>query len=172
MLILMGVFILIMAVDGGNSYLVLLGRPPLLYIPRNWLRTATGTLNGIALSTIVLPVFNFTLWKDPQPVRPVRTVWELLPMLAAGALAIVLLQAGVSWLLYPVALISTGGVLFMLTMVNTMILLILARQDGRATNWRQAALPLLGGFATTLLELTTIGAIRYFLTGTVTWPVT
>jgi uncharacterized membrane protein len=169
MLLLMGIFVLAMAIDGGNSYLVLLGRPPLLYAPRNWLRTATGTLNGIALSLIVLPVFNFTLWKDPKPIRPLRYVWELVPMLAAGALVIVLLQAGVSWLLYPVAAISTGGVLVMLTMVNTMILLILARQEGRATSWRQTVLPLLGGLTVTLLELTTIGLLRYFLTGTLAW---
>jgi uncharacterized membrane protein len=172
MLILMGTFILAMAVDGGNSYLVLLGRAPLLYAPRNWMRTATGTLNGIALSLIVLPVFNFTLWKDPYPIRPLRNVWELLPMLAVGALAIALLQAGVSWLFYPVALISTGGVLCMLTMVNTMILLIVARQDGRATSRKQAVLPMLGGLTMTLIELTAIGVIRFFLTGTLTWPAT
>ena len=172
MLVLMGVFILTMAIDGGNSYLVLLGRPPLLYEPRNWLRAATGTLNGIALSMIVLPVFNFTLWKDTQPIRPLRNAWELLPILAAGAGAIVLLQIGPAWLLYPMALISAGGVLCMLTLVNTMILLILARQDGQATTWKEAALPLLGGLATTLIELTAIGLVRYLLTGTLTWPVT
>jgi uncharacterized membrane protein len=170
MLILMGLFILAMAVDGGNSYLVLLGRPPLLYAPRNWLRTASGTLNGIALSLIVLPVYNFTLWKAPQPIRPLRNVWELLPLLAAGALVIVGLQAGASFLLYPVALISTAGVLCMLTMVNAMILLILARQDGRATNWREAVLPLLGGLTMTIVELTAIGVLRYLLTGTLEWP--
>ena len=170
MLVLMGLFILAMAVDGGNSYLVLLGRAPLLYVPRNWLRTATGTLNGIALSMIVLPVFNFTLWKDPQPTRPLRTPWELLLMLAAGALVIALLQAGASWLLYPVAFISTASVLVMLTMVNTMILLILARQEGNAARWQESVLPLLGGLAVTLLELTTIGLLRYLLTGTLTWP--
>jgi uncharacterized membrane protein len=170
MLVLMGVFILVMGVDGGNSYLVLLGRPPLLYAPRNWLRTATGTLNGIALSMIVLPVFNFTLWKDPPPIRPLRSIWELLPMLAGGALVIALLQGGVPWLLYPAALISTGGVLCMLTMVNTMILLILVQQEGRATSWKQAALPLLGGFTITLLELTSIGLLRYLLTGSMAWP--
>jgi uncharacterized membrane protein len=170
MLILMGLFILAMAIDGGNSYLVLLGRPPLLYMPHNWLRTATGTLNGIALSMIVLPVFNFTLWHDPQPIQPLRQVWELLPMLAAGALVIALLQSGPAWLLYPMALISTGGVLCMLTLVNTMILLILARQEGQATTWKGAALPLLGGLVTTLVELTAIGLLRYLITGTMAWP--
>jgi len=172
MLVLLGAFVLAMAVDGGNSYLVLLGRPPLLYVPQNWLRTATGTLNGIALSMIVLPVFNFTLWKDARPVRVLRKAWELLPMLAAGALAIVLLQLGPGWLLYPMAAISAGGVLLMLTMVNAMILLILTRQEGLATTWREAALPLLGGLVTTLIELTAIGLIRYWMTGVTAWPAT
>jgi uncharacterized membrane protein len=170
MLVVMGCFILAMAVDGINSYFVLLGRAPPLYAPRNWLRAATGTLNGIALSTIVLPVFNFTLWKEPQPTRPLRYAWELLPMIAAGAGIIALLQSGPSWMLYPMVVVSAGGVLVMLTMVNTMILLILAQQDGRATSLKEAALPLLGGLATTLIELTSVGVLRYLLTGTMTWP--
>ena len=168
----MGVFILTMGIDGGNSYLVLLGRPPLLYAPRNWLRAATGTLNGIALSMIVLPVFNFTLWKDPLPIRPLRKAWELLPMLAAGALVIVLCRSAPAWLLYPVALISAGGVLWMLTLVNTMILLILVRQDGQATTWKEAAAAPARRAATTLIELTAIGVVRYLLTGTMAWPAT
>jgi uncharacterized membrane protein len=172
MLVLMGGFILTMGVDGINSYLVLLGHTPPLYAPQNWLRTATGTLNGLALSMIVLPVFNFTLWRDPSPIRPLRNVWELLPLLAAGALVIVALQSGPAWMLYPMVVISTGGVLCTLTLVNTMILLILAKQDGRATRWQEAALPLLGGLCTTLLELTAIGLLRYLLTGTMTWPAT
>jgi uncharacterized membrane protein len=170
LLVLMGAFILTMAVDGLNSYLVLLGRAPLLYEPRNWLRTATGILNGIALSLIVLPVFNYTLWKDPQPVRPLKHAWNLLPMLAFGALVIALLQAGPAWMFYPMTLLSAGGVLGMLTLVNTMILLILARQDSQATHWKQAVLPLLGGLTVTLIELTTIGVARYLLTGTMGWP--
>jgi uncharacterized membrane protein len=170
MLVLMGVFILALAVDGGNSYLVLLGRPPLLYTPRNWLRAATGTLNGIALSLIVLPVFNYTLWKNPHPIRPLRTAWELVPMLVVGAGLIGLLQIGPAWLLYPMALISTAGVLLMLTLVNTMILLIVAQRDGQATSWKQAWFPLLGGLTTTLIELTAVGAVRYLLTGSMSWP--
>ena len=47
-------------------------------------------------------------------------------------------------LLYPLALISAGGVLWMLALVNTMILLILFRQDSQAETWRDAVPPLLG----------------------------
>jgi uncharacterized membrane protein len=170
MLILMAAFIGLMAVDGLNSYLSLFERMPTLYTPQNWLRATTGSLNGIALSLIVFPVFNFTLWKHPQPVRPLRNAWELLPMLAVAAGAIWVLQSEPSWLLYPMALLSAGGVLWMLTLVNTMILLIVFRRDSQAETWRDTMLPLLGGLVAALLELTAIGMLRFALTGTMGWP--
>ena len=170
MLIVAALFIVTMGVDGLNSYLTLLGRAPPLYVPQNWLRAATGSLNGIALSILVLPVFNFTLWQRPLPIRPLANGWELIGILGVTAAAIAAVQSEPSWLLYPVALISAGGVLWMLTLVNTMILLIVIRQENQAETWQEAAQPLLGGLAVTLLELTAMGALRYALTGTMGWP--
>ena len=170
MLVVMAIFIGIMGVDGLNSYLSLFERMPTLYTPQNWLRATTGSLNGIALSLIVFPVFNFTLWKHPQPVRPLKNAWQLLPMLAVAAVTIWVLQSEPSWLLYPMALLSAAGVLWMLILVNTMILLILFRRDSQAETWRDALLPLLGGLVTALMELTAMGVLRYTLTGTMGWP--
>jgi uncharacterized membrane protein len=170
MLIALILSIGVMGVDGLNSYLGLVGFTPPLYTPQNWLRAATGTLNGIALSMIVLPVFNQTLWEHPRPERALRNGWELLGMAATGGLAIALLQTEPSWLLYPMALLSAGGVLWMLTLINGMILLIIFRLDAQAQTWRDAAFPLLMGLIATLVELTTIGVLRYALTGTLSWP--
>ena len=152
MLVLMAAFIGIMGLDGLNSYLSLFESMPTLYTPQNWLRATTGSLNGIALSLIVFPVFSFTLWKRPQPVRPLVNLWELLPLLAAAAVAIGVLQSEPTWLLYPMAVLSAGGVLWMLTLVNTMVLLIVLRRDSQAEAWRDAGLPLLGGLVAALLE--------------------
>jgi uncharacterized membrane protein len=170
MLGLMALFICIMGIDGLNSYLSLFPGLPTLYTPQNWLRAATGSLNGIALSTIVLPVFNFTLWKRPLSARPLSNFWELGAILLATAATVAAVQAEPSWLLYPMTVLSAGGVLWMLALVNTMILLILFRQENQAQTWRKAALPLLGGLAATLMELTTMGILRYALTGTLSWP--
>jgi uncharacterized membrane protein len=163
-------FIGIMGIDGINSYLYLLRGQPFLYLPQNWLRAATGSLNGIALALIVTPIFNFTLWKDPPQERPVKSVWELLGILAAAAAVVAVVQAEPGWLLYPVSLLTTAGVLWMLTLVNTMILLILFRQDSQSQTWRDALASLLPGLIATLIELTFMGTFRYFLTGTLGWP--
>jgi uncharacterized membrane protein len=170
MLIVMACFIVTMGADGLNSYLSLFEHAPTLYVPQNWLRAATGSLNGIALSVIVLPVFNFTLWRRPLPTRPLENVWELAGILSMTAVAVAAVQFEPSWLLYPMALISAGGVLWMLTLVNTMILLIAFRQESQVETWPEAAPPLLGGLAATLLELTAMGVLRYALTGTTSWP--
>jgi uncharacterized membrane protein len=168
--VLMVCFIGIMGVDGLNSYLSLFPNMPHLYEPQNWLRALTGSLNGIALTMIVWPVFNFTLWKRPQAARPLQNGWELgaILLVALGTVAVV--QAEPAWLLYPMALLSAGGVLWMLALVNAMILLIVFRHDSQAETWRDAVPPLLGGLTAALLELTAMGTLRYLLTGTMSWP--
>lgn len=170
MVVVMVSFIAIMGIDGLNSYLSLFGTMPTLYTPQNWLRAATGSLNGIALSMIVWPVFNFTLWRNPQAVRPLRSVRELLGVLAADALIIAVVSSEPAWLHYPVALLGVAGVLWMLTLVNSMILLILTRRESRAETWRDALVPLSLGLVTALIELTAMGTLRYLLTGTLGWP--
>jgi uncharacterized membrane protein len=171
LLIVMVTFIVIMGIDGVNSYLYLVTGNILLYEPRNWLRAATGSLNGIALSTIVLPVFNYTLWKEPrEDLYPLRNAWELLALLGAAAAIVAIVQGEPAWLLYPVAIVTTAGVLWMLTLVNTMILLIVFRRDSQATSWRDALPDLLFGLGATLVELTAMGTLRYVVTGTLSWP--
>jgi uncharacterized membrane protein len=163
-------FIAAMGVDGLNSYLYLLTGHAYLYLPQNWLRAATGSLNGIALSMIVMPVFNYTLWAQPQEERPLVNGWELLGTVAVAAVVVAVVQSEPGWLLYPVALLTTVGVLWMLTLVNTMILLIVLRRDSQARTWRDALASLSMGLTATLIELTVMGTVRYLLTGTLGWP--
>lgn len=170
MIVIVVSFVGLMGIDGLNSYLSLWGNLPTLYTPQNWLRALTGSLNGIALSMIVWPVFNLTLWKSPSAARPLKTAWELLGIVTVAGFIIWIVQSEPDWLLYPVALISTAGILWMLSIVNTMILLILFRQDSLAEHWRDAIVPLAGGLTATLFELTLLGTVRYWLTGTMAWP--
>jgi len=79
-------------------------------------------------------------------------------------------QAEPAWLLYPVALLTSAGVLWILSLVNTMILMILFRRDSQAETWRDALAALSMGLAATAIELTTMGTVRFLLTGTRGWP--
>jgi uncharacterized membrane protein len=158
-------FTLLWAADGLNSYLALIHGPH-LYEPQNWLRLTTGALNGLTMSAIVYPVFNFTLWRRPVPERTVRNLRDLGVLLLLEASMVGLVLTRWSPLLYLLALLSALGVLILLTTVNSMLVLIIARRENVVDTWREAIVPLLAGFAVSLIQIGAIDFLRYALTGT------
>jgi len=160
-LILLISFIGIMGIDGVNSYLSFFPGAPHLYEPQNWLRLTTGTFHGLAMAVIVYPVINGSLWRanltENKPV--IGNLKELLPYLA-GCVAIILI---VLWqqpfLLYPLSILSTLGVLMMLGIVDTMFVLIFTRREGYAAHWRDIVVPVLMGVAVAFLM---IGGMDWF----------
>jgi uncharacterized membrane protein len=157
-------FIVLWGVDGLNSFLSLLPNAPHLYQPHNLLRLITGVLQGLALSIIVYPIFNFVLWKESDNRRVIRNWRELSYLLIPAALLVCIVQTQASFLLYPVATLSILGALAMLTLINTMIVLIVARRESKAERSRDAFLPLLLGLLATLLELSALGLLHFALT--------
>ncbi len=163
LLVLLAGFIVLMGVDGLNSYLAFIGAPH-LYEPHNVLRLVTGTLHGLSLSILVFPVFNFTLWKEPKPNEALSGFKEL-SILLVGALFIVLIvQAQIDVLLYPLALASALGVILIFTLVNTLLVLVVSGREAQAITWSDALLPLALGLGATLLEIGAVGFGRAQLT--------
>ncbi len=163
-LVLLGVFLLFWAVDGLNSFLTLIPGLPHLYEPRNLLRLITGTLEGLAIAAVVLPVANLTIWATPEPRRSVGSWRDLGWMLVAAAAVIALVNSEWSPLLYPLAILSGLAILGLVGLVNAMLVLIVMRREGRATRLREALPPLLLGVALAAIELTAIGLVRAALT--------
>jgi hypothetical protein len=159
-------FVLLWASDGLNSYLTFFPYRLNLYEPRNWLRLSTGALNGLTMSALVYPVFNFTLWREPTSQRAVSNLLDLgiLLLLEAGAVGLVL--TGWAFLLYPMALLSALGVLGLLTSVNTMLFVMIVRRENTVGSWREAIVPLLAGATVALIQVGAIDLIRYAITGT------
>ena len=159
-------FILLMGVDGANSYLTLLPNSPGLYAPRNWLRLSTGALNGLAMSSLVYPVFNFTLWQHAAPRRNIRGLRDLGALLLIEACLVGLMLTRWPFLLYPSALLSALGVLTLLSAINTLLVTMILRRDNSMSTWREATTPLLVGVALSLIQIGAIDIVRYALTGT------
>ena len=160
-------FIGLWAFDGLNSYMTLFPGAPHLYEPQNWLRMTTGLLNGLALILFVFPIFNFTLWREPTQERVIKSAWELVAFLPVVALLVLIAQAGLDLLLYPLALISSLGVVVLLTLINSMIAAVVLGREGYARSWSQAAVPLVVGVAMALLEIAAMVLLRDYLTAAV-----
>jgi uncharacterized membrane protein len=159
-LVVLGLFTLLWAADGLNSYLTFYPNAPHLYQPQNWLRLTTGMLNGLTMGTLTFAVLNFSLWRAPRPQATIQGWRELAGLLGLAALLIGLILSGGAYLFYPLALFSTLGVVLMLTGVNTVIVLVISRQENTAERWQDVAWPALVGLAMSLTFIMVIGAGR------------
>ncbi len=160
----LGLLFVFWAVDGVNSYLNYVTGNVILYAPSNALRLVSGMGNGLFLSTLIYPMFNFTVWSAPRRQR-VLSGWEELPAIVVQvtALAGLLLLLNGRVLLWPVALLNLLGVAILLTIVNSMIILLLLRREGAAEGWRDTLLPLGLGLLLSFVEVGGMAMLRYLL---------
>jgi uncharacterized membrane protein len=161
---LLVMFVGLWGFDGLNSYLTFFPGAPHLYEPRNWLRLTTGMLNGLALIIFVIPIFNFTLWRETTRERVLKNAWELFAILPVVALLIWIIQAEIAFLLYPLAILSSLGVLLMLILINSLIATVVLGREGYAQTWRQTLIPLTVGAALAILQITAMVLLRAYLT--------
>jgi hypothetical protein len=165
-LALLGLFALAWAVDGVNSYLSLFPQLQHAYEPNNVLRIVTGTLLGLGMGTLVYTGFNQTVWRNWVQEAPIRRPGDLLWLLGGSTVLIAAVLTENPLVLYPLALLSSLGVLALLTTVHSMILLLLFGRDNRAEGWKDLRWPLLAGFVLALGQIALFDFARLWWTGT------
>ena len=161
-----GLLALAWVFDGVNSFLMLVPSVSPLYSTQNWTRLVTGTGMGLAVSAILMPAFiqtMFSSWEDQSAFGGWKSI--LTVVLAAAGLNLVLLLE-TPWILYPLALLSAGGVLALLIMVYSTVLVMLFKRDNTYQGFRELLIPLVGGYMLALLQIGVIDLVRYLLTGT------
>ena len=152
------------AFDGANSYAHLLPEGvPRLYTPHNWLRLTTGMFHGITMGSLVLPVFNATIWAEANRERTLGRLHELLILYAIGAALIVLVLTEQPIVLYPLALLSAVGTVAILATVNTLIVAMVIQRENASHTWREALPVVLFGLVVTILMIGAIDAVRFAL---------
>ncbi|GAB4476001.1 MAG: hypothetical protein Kow0088_13470 [Anaerolineales bacterium] len=165
-IIVFAILALAFVVDGVNSYLTLFPRFPHLYNPHNTLRLITGTGMGLVISALLYPSFQQTIWQNYKEEAALRDLRRLAILLLLAALVIGLVLTQNPLILYPLALISAGGVLILLTMIYTMLWIIVLRRENRYLHWQELSTFLILGFGFAVLQIFLIDIGRYILTGT------
>jgi len=172
-LAVMVVFFLAFAMDGSNSYLYLLKQSspgildaiPNLYVPNNTLRLFTGSGMGIALAAVLYPIVQQTVWRESDE-RPALG-WKTFGILTAIVFLVDLLVLTDSPIvLYPVAILSTLGVLGLLTMVFSILWMIIMRTENSFDHFGQLWLSGAAGLTLALLLIVGIDLLRFSFTGT------
>lgn len=163
-LAVLSLFLVLWAFDGVNSYLTLFPGLPHLYEPHNLLRLITGTLEGLAIASLMLPVVNLSLWQNGDLAPSIDGWRDLAWLLVGGALVVFLVNSEWAPLLYPLALLSAIMVVVLVGALNLLVLLLVLRRDAMARVWQQLLAPALVSAGLAVLELGAIDAGRALLT--------
>jgi len=119
---------LALAIDGLNSLALDLHMAH-LYQPNNFLRLGTGLITGTGLVLLALPILNQLFWCESNEQHIVAS-WKESGLLAAVLLccfiAVISQQALV---LYPIALLSTLGLLTALSSVNLIFIISFSKRS-------------------------------------------
>ncbi|MBN1429794.1 MAG: DUF2085 domain-containing protein [Anaerolineae bacterium] len=160
-------FSVVWAFDGLNSYTFLLGPTvPHLYTPHNLLRLATGLGQGITMGSLLLPVFNSMLWADAKAERTLNSIWELLILIGIGVVLFGMILSGLAIFLYPLAILSSLGVLLVLSAICTVTAAAFTGRENTALTLADALPIILLGTAMSLAMLGVIDLARFAMTGT------
>jgi uncharacterized membrane protein len=165
-LVLFGVLALAWALDGSNSFLMLLPVGRSVYQTQNWTRLVTGTGMGLAISVILRPAFIQTIYKTWED-ESVFDHWQpLVGLLLAAALLDVLILLEIPWILYPLALVGSLGVVVLLVIIYSMVWTMITNHENKYASLREAWVPMVAGYITALLQIGIIDLLRYIWTGT------
>ena len=166
----LGIAVLFMAEDGFNSLFLDL-RLPHLYQPHNLLRLFSGLGTGVAMAAFIVPVANTLLWRvedERSSFGSLRAWAPLIPVLLLVFLLVGEVQAPA--LLYPIAILSTAGVVIALSLINVVLVLGVANHSGRFQTWRQFFPVYTLAVALAIVELLALFALKTRLMGGMTMP--
>jgi hypothetical protein len=164
------IFVGIMGADGINAFFYDLKIVPHLYEPQLTLRLGTGLLCGIAFAGVLAPVVNYSLWAQSDN-RPIIENWkQLLGSLVIVAVLFLLNFSELGILYWPLAIITSASVPFLVGLINMVFLLSLFRKEGTAETWRDALNPFAAGVFFAIIELGFLSLLRYAVLGTAALP--
>jgi hypothetical protein len=121
---------------------------------------------GLTLGTIVFAGFNQNAWKEWKSEPVLGSFLELGALVLAAAVIGLLVLTENPLILYPLALVSSAGVLVVLGLVYTVVALLVLRRENRIQSWSGLALPVGLGLGLALLQIGLLDLARLAITGT------
>jgi uncharacterized membrane protein len=152
-------FVLAMILDGFNS-LEHTHHLNGFYPDSNAMRVITGVFSGMALTILVLPVFNRIVWREPEAIAIADDFTDLVGYMGGAVLLILALLQAPALLYWPLSILSIAGLLATLTLVNTAIILVSLRRERSLGLNRDLLMPVLAGLVFTCGEIVMLDAWR------------
>ena len=166
--LLMGIFFLAYFIDGVNSIFHLY--PGFvrwsIYEPLNVLRLFTGLGMGLAISSLLYPLAGQTIWKNYSLQPALSRGRDGLILVAGAAVLGLLILTGNPLVLYPIILLSSVGLIFLLMVLYAVIWILISKNENSIDNLRGLSWWGLAGLVSALVQIMAVDGIRFLLTGT------
>lgn len=160
--ILLGAFVVLMAIDGFNSLLsdLRLWHP---YEPQNALRLITGYGTGVSLAIVLSWLVSSSLWRLSSERRIVEAPRNLLVPLAALVPVAGIVLASPGWLHAPVSILLIVSAWATLAGLALAMILLAFRLDDRVLRPAQTHLPGAAAMVVALVIMVGLAAVRFWL---------
>ena len=167
-LFIMGFLFLIYLSDGINSALHLYPgfQQWSIYEPNNTLRLFSGLGMGIAISGMLYPLLGQSIWREVNLQPALSGFGEVGFLFGGGVLLGLMILFGNPLILYPLILLSSAGLILLLTILYGMIWVILFKRENSFRSWSELTWWAVGGFASAWVQVLVIDLVRYHITGT------
>ena len=126
----------------------------------------TGLGFGIVISAVLYPLAGQTVWNEISPLPSIRGPRDGLILLGGGVGIGLLILTGNPLLTYPLILISTGSLLFLLTVLYSVIWILIRKRENSFSSWKDLIWWGIAGFGSALTQIALIDLLRFILTGT------
>ena len=121
---------------------------------------------GLVLAVLITPAFNQSVWQRYSKKAGIENWKQFAGLLLGGLIIVFLIMSENPLILYPLSLISTVGILLLLTMIYTMVVLMLFKRENIAYKWQDLILPMSGGLFLALAQIALLDYGRFLLTNT------
>jgi hypothetical protein len=121
---------------------------------------------GIVIAIMLVSVFNMSVWKDSISEKIMDKWKQSLPLAVGVTFLDLLVLSQQSFLLFPLAILSTLTVVAILTLVYTVLLILIWKRDSSFSSMRQISPWLFGGLACAFFQILLMDALRLAITGT------
>jgi hypothetical protein len=120
---------------------------------------------GLVIGMVLYPAFWGSILIEPKPLPAVGSLKSFFIILGVGISVDLLILTGSQYILLPAALVSTVGVLVLLSMVYTILLLRLVHKENQFTHLSQISRYMVVGFLVTMMQIALFDLIRFIITG-------
>ena len=159
-IVFLATLFLLWAGDGLNSLISDFLNKPFLYQSSNLSRLITGYGMGLVMSTALVTLFNFTIWKTGQRTPVLESILQIIGygILSASSSLLILMRNPV--IFQVAAYITIFTVLSIITLLYSIFWVIMLKKENQFTHWKDMGVCILAGYSTAIAQILLLIALR------------